>query len=142
MKPETFVLREEGDAHALYAYLKLNWRQMAAVGRPLSISASPEKTKRSVQANAFYWGVVLKQIAEQVWVEGTRQYAPKVWHEEFKDRFAPRIDHPLGGSYPMSTTDMDDEQFQTFVHEVEVFAAQELQVRFVDSRAVAPGWAA
>ena len=142
MKPEVFVLRDDDDAASLYAFLKLNRRQQATLGKPLSVVVSLEKTKRSIAANAYYWGVVLKQIAEQVWVEGTRQYAPKVWHEEFKDRFAPRIDHPLGGSYPMSTTDMDDEQFQTFVHEVEVFAAQELQVRFVDSRAVAPGWAA
>jgi hypothetical protein len=134
MKPQVFVLREEGDAHALYAYLKLNWRQQAAIGKPLSLSISPEKTKRSIQANAYYWGVTLKQISEQAW-PGDRQFKPEIWHEEFKERFAPRIDRPFGGSYPMSTTDMDDEQFQTFNREVEAFAAQELQVRFVDDRA-------
>lgn len=133
MKPEVFVLRDEGDAHALYAWLKLNWRQQAALGKPLSISASPEKTKRSIQANAYYWGVTLKQIAEQAW-PGGRQFGAEIWHEEMKERFAPRIDRPFGGSYPMSTTDMDDEQFHTFNREVEVFAAQELHVRFVDDR--------
>jgi hypothetical protein len=141
MKPQVFVLREESDAHALYAYLKLNWRQQAAIDKPLSLSISPEKTKRSIQANAYYWGVTLKQIAEQVWISG-RQFTAAVWHEEFKERFAPRIDKPFGGSYPMSTTDMTIEQFHVFNREVEVFAAQELGVQFVDSQAVPAGWAA
>jgi hypothetical protein len=134
MKPRVFVLREDRHANALWVFLKLNWRELAAAGKPLVVTVGPEKTKRSIAANAYYWGVTLKQIAEQVWIGG-RQFPADVWHEEFKERFAPRIDRPFGGSYPMSTTDMDDEQFHTFNREVEAFAAQWLHVRFVDDRA-------
>ena len=112
---------------------------MAEAGKPLAVSIGPEKTKRSIHANAFSWGVTLKQIAEQVWIGG-RQFSADVWHEEFKDRFAPRIDKPLGGSTPISSTLMTVEQFATFNREVEAFAAQELHVRFVETRASAPGW--
>ena len=141
MKPQVFVLREEKHAHALYAFLKLNWRTMATDGKPLAVTVGPEKTKRSIQANAFYWGVTLKQIAEQVWIGG-RQFSADVWHEEFKDRFAPRIDKPLGGSSALGTHDMTVEQFHVFQREVEVFAAQDLGVQFVDDQAVPVGWAA
>ena len=141
MRPQTFVLREERNAQALWAFLKLNWRDLAEAGTPLAVTAGTEKTKRSTQANAYYWGVTLKQIAEQVWIGG-RQFKADVWHEEFKERFAPRVDKPFGGSYPMSTTDMTIEQFHVFNREVEVFAAQELGVQFVDSQAIPVGWAA
>jgi len=122
MKPRVFIIREDRHAQALYAFLKLNWRSMAEANHPLSVTVGPEKTKRSLQANAYYWGVTLKQISEQGWVDG-RQFAPEVWHEEFKERFAPRIDRPFGGSYPMSTSDMTVEQFLTFTRDVEVWAS-------------------
>ena len=141
MKPQVFVLREERHAHALWQFLKLNWRELAAAGKPLAVTVGPEKTKRSIQANAYYWGVTLKQIAEQVWIGG-RQFSADVWHEEFKDRFAPRIDKPLGGSTAISSTLMTVEQFATFNREVEAFAAQELGVQFVDDQAIPSGWRA
>jgi len=141
VKPQVFVLREDRHANALWAFLKLNWRELAAQGKPLVITVGPEKTKRSVQANAYYWGVTLKQIAEQVWIGG-RQFSADVWHEDFKDRFAPRIDKPLGGSSALGTHDMTVEQFHVFQREVEVFAAQDLGVQFVDDQAVPAGWAA
>lgn len=141
MKPQVFVLREERHAHALWQFLKLNWRAMAETGKPLAVTVAPEKTKRSIQANAFYWGVTLKQIAEQVWVGG-RQFDPEVWHEEFKNRFAPRIDLPMGGSSPLGTHDMTVEQFAIFNQEVETFAAQDLGVTFTDDQAIPAGWRA
>ena len=141
MKPKMFVLREERNAQALWTFLKLNWEAMAQAGKPLSIQVGPERTKRSIQSNAYYWGVTLKQIAEQVWIGG-RQFSADCWHEEFKERFAPRIDRPMGGSSPISTTDMTVEEFHLFNREVEKFAAQELGVEFVDDLSVPSGWAA
>ena len=141
MKPRVFVLRNEVNAQALWTFLKLNWKAMAEAGKPMSISCGPEKSKRSLQANAYYWGVTMKQIAEQVWIGG-RQFSPASWHEEFKDRFAPRIDKALGGSSPISTQDMTVEQFHLFNQDVEAFAATELGVQFTDDLSVPSGWAA
>lgn len=126
-----FVLREERHAKALYAFLKNNWRAMAEAGEPLAVQIGPERMKRSNDANEYYWGAVLKQISEQAWFNG-RTYEAKVWHEVARDKFAPRIDKPFGGSYPMSTSEMRVEQFRDYTKQVEVWAAEELGVRFVE----------
>ena len=128
---KTYILREEKHAKALYDFLKANWREMAKAGKPLAVEIAPERTKRSVAANAYYWGVTLKAISDQCW-EGGRQFPPEAWHEFFKEKFAPRIDVPGGGSKPISTTDMSTEEFQEFVTNVEVYAGEELHVRFTE----------
>jgi hypothetical protein len=48
----------------------------------------------------------------------------------------------LGKRCPWCGHDMTVEQFHVFQREVEVFAAQDLGVQFVDDQAVPAGWAA
>ena len=76
---KVFVLREDRNAQALYAWLKQNWRAMAAAGKPLVVELKPEKTRRSLDQNARYWALVA-QVAEQASVGG-RQYSAEAWHE-------------------------------------------------------------
>lgn len=59
-----FILREESNAKALYAYLKANWQAMAAQDKPLAVNVSQHKDKRHNQQNRLYWSY-LKQIATQ-----------------------------------------------------------------------------
>lgn len=131
LKPQTFTLREDKHAQALFAFLKNNRKACADNGKPLVVTVAMETHKRSLGANAYYWGVTLRQIAEQAWIEG-RTFPARAWHEHMRDLFAPRLDSPFGKSYPMSTTDMNEEQFSTYVRDVETFAMEQLGVRFLD----------
>ncbi|BDU76276.1 hypothetical protein [Mesoterricola sediminis] len=133
MKPRTWVLDGEKATASLWQFLKANAKAMALEGKPLTCTVAPYRSKRSIQANAYYWGVTLKQISEQAWVEN-RQFTPEVWHEYFKDTFAPRMDKPFGGSFALGTHDMSVEEFHAFTCEVERFAAQHLGVVFIEER--------
>lgn len=72
-----FILREESNAKALYAYLKANWRAMAANDTPFVAIIEEYKAKRHNQQNRLYWSY-LKQIATQAMVEG-KQYSDDCW---------------------------------------------------------------
>lgn len=123
----TFVLRNDDNAKALYAFLKHNWRAMAEANKPLAVTISEHKERRSTAANARYWALV-SAISEQAWIGG-KQYAPETWHEFLKDSFAPKEDSP-GGLKPMSTARMDVEQFSAYSLAVELYAMNEHNIEF------------
>jgi len=125
-----FILREERNAAALYAFLKANWKACAAQGKPLAIQIGPEKAKRNLEQNRRYHAMV-RQIEEQVWVEG-RQFSSDAWHETIKRKFIGLIDLPGGGTIGQSTTTLSVGEFAEFMTRVEVWAAQELGVCFVE----------
>ena len=125
-----YILREDRNAQALYAFLKANWRACAEQGKPLAVEIKPEKTKRSLEQNAFYWKL-LGQVAEQAWYGG-RQFRAEDWHEQFRDLLLPRVDLPMGKSIPVSTTTLSVGEFTEYVNRVEAFAAQELGVQFLE----------
>lgn len=114
----------------LMAFLALNWEAAVLSGKPLAVEIGPEKRKRSVQANRYYWDL-LNQISEQAWVEG-RQYASEVWHECAKRRFLGLVDLPGGGHMAQSTTDLSVPEFAEYVQKVEVWAASELGVTLTE----------
>lgn len=124
---KTFVLRNDGNAAALYAFLKRNWRAMAAAEKPLAVTITEHKERRSTAMNARYWAL-LTAVAEQVWIDG-KQFAPETWHEHFKDAFGPKEDSP-SGLKAMSTSRMDVEQFSAYMLGVELHAMNEFNVEF------------
>jgi hypothetical protein len=123
----TFILRAPEHAKAMVAYVKANAGPQAAAKRPLVVTVAEYKEKRSSEANARYWAL-LGEIAEQVQVNG-KWYSKDVWHEHFKDLFAPKEDGP-GRLLPISTTQMNAEQFNQYMTQVESHAARELGVEF------------
>jgi hypothetical protein len=125
----TFVLRTEGNAASLYAFLKQNWRAMADAGKPLGVTVTEHKERRSLDQNKRYWAL-LTTISEQVWIEG-RKYDPEVWHEHMRDSFAPKEERPGGGLIAMSTARMDVEQFSKYMLDVEINAVTEYGVEFL-----------
>lgn len=125
---KTFVLRNDGNAAALYAFLKHNWRALAEAGKPLAVTVSEHKERRSTAMNARYWAL-LTAVAEQVWIGG-KQFAPETWHEHMRESFAPKEDAPSGGLIAMSTSRMDVEQFSAYMLAVELYAISEHQVEF------------
>lgn len=124
----TFVLRTEGNAAALHTFLKQNAKAMAEAGKPLAVTVSEHRERRSRDQNKRYWAL-LTAIHEQVWVGG-RQFDPEVWHEHMREAFAPKEESPSGGLIAMSTARMDVEQFSAYMLAVELHAMTEFNVEF------------
>lgn len=122
-----FVLRAPEHAHSLIAFLKANAGPQAASGKPLAVSVDEYAAKRSTSANARYWAL-LEDIAEQAVVDGKR-FSREVWHEWFKDRYAPKQEGP-SGLMAMSTGQMSKEDFARYTTQIEVYAVQTLGVEF------------
>ena len=102
--------------------------QNAVDGMEVEIRAKGKK--RSKASNRFYWRM-LNQIAEDAWLEG-RRYAANVWHHFYRMRFLGVIDGPCGTSFPISTSDLEQNEFNEYVRKVEVHAASELFISFTD----------
>jgi hypothetical protein len=124
---KTFVLRAPEHAHALIAFLKANAGAQVAAGKPLVVTVAEHKQKRSTEQNARYWAL-LSEIAEQVQVNG-KWFSRDVWHEWAKEQYAPKIEGP-SGLLPVSTSQMNTEQFNQYMTQIESHAAQELGVEF------------
>ena len=127
-----FILREESNAKALYAYLKANWRAMAANNTPFVAIVEEYKAKRHNQQNRLYWSY-LKQIATQAMVDG-KQYSDECWHEHFKGEFLGYVDLPNGRKMAESTTKLNVTDFASYVNKVEAYAVTELGVIFEENQ--------
>ncbi|RKP56393.1 hypothetical protein [Pararobbsia silviterrae] len=131
---KTFVLRNDTNAHSLWDLLKAHWRDMAAAGKPLAVTVSEHKAKRTSAQHKRYFALV-QAISEQAWIkpEGSdiaRQFDVDIWHEHLKDLFAPREEGPGGRLVAMSTTRMSVEEHSRFTQDIEVYAVTELKVEF------------
>jgi len=127
---KTFILREDRNAQALWAFLKSNWKASAEAGKPLQITIGPEKTSRSLQQNKRYWAI-LRTIQDTGWIHG-KQFTQDAWHEYLKRQFIGCIDLPNGQVVGMSTAKLTVEEFQTYMEQVEAFAATELGIELLE----------
>ena len=88
--------------------------------------ACGRRKTRSTPANARYW-LLLHLIAEKIRPEG-KPYSAETWHEWFKQRFlgADEIELPNGRTFmrQRSTTNLDVEQFATYMDTVEHWAGE------------------
>lgn len=125
---KTITLRGESNAQQLWAFLKQNWRAMADAGKPLAVSITEAKSKRSTSQNARYWALVT-EIADQAWIDG-KQFSKEAWHELLARQFGvcKEVTLPTGEIVLVreSTGDMDVQTFGAYMTKIEVFAAQEL----------------
>lgn len=125
---KTIVLRGDTQAQSLWAFLKQNWRAMADAGKPLAVSITEAKSKRSSDQNRRYWALIT-EVAEQAWVDG-KQFSKDAWHELLARKFGvcKEITLPDGEIVLVreSTGDMDVATFTAYMTRIEVFAAQEL----------------
>ncbi|HKT98609.1 MAG TPA: recombination protein NinB [Paraburkholderia sp.] len=122
-----FVLRAPEHGKAMVEYVKKVAGPAAASGRPVVVTITEYKEKRSNDQNARYWAL-LNEIAEQVSVSG-KWFSNDTWHEHFKGLFAPKTDGPAG-LIAISTTQMSVEEFARYMTQIESYAARELGVEF------------
>jgi replication-associated recombination protein RarA len=60
----------------------------APVGQNIEIVIREVKKQRSIEQQALMFAGPLKDISEQVWVQG-RQYSVEAWHEYYKQEYLP-----------------------------------------------------
>lgn len=126
-----WVLRDSQIVHRAIAAIHAQWAKAQDSGKPLELNLNPENVKRSSAANRYYWDI-LRQISEQAWHVQGAKYSTEAWHEFAKREFLGVIDLPNGGQMGESTSGLNTKEFAEYVQELEVWAATELNVRFIE----------
>jgi hypothetical protein len=121
-----FILRQESHRRQLEGFIGANWKVCADNGKPLSVTVTEHKAKRSLDQNSLYWRR-LSEIAEQAWIDG-RQYDRDAWHHYMGSQFLPMRETPGGELVPVSTTTLDVADFTEYLNKIEAFVATELGV--------------
>ena len=128
----TIVLRNDTFAEALWVLLKNNWRAMAAAGKPLAVTISDYKAKRTSAQNARLHPI-LEEIAEQAWLRG-RRFDMEMWKEHYRRKFigTEEVEYPDGRREErgISTTTLDVAEFSDFMDKIQADATSELGVVF------------
>lgn len=130
-----FILRDGGVWSALVAFVKSNAAAFVERGTPLRVIITEEEMDRlDVQIN-FYFGVVVKTISEQAWIQGS-QFSKDAWHQELAKMFLPtkEIITPSGEIIlkrsSVARGQISLKKMTKFIKEVEAYAATELGVCF------------
>lgn len=128
-----YTLRDNSVWQTIVALVKANAPSFASKGEPLRIIVTSEERKRNSQANRFYWGAVLAQIAEQAWVNG-QQYTPDTWHEYYARKFGVCEDVTLPTGEVIvrrkSTSTMSEREFSEYTTKIQADASANLGVEF------------
>lgn len=128
-----FTLKSPGIWPTVLAFIKANAAACAERGTPIRLIVTSEERRRTAEQNAYYFGVVLRDIAEQAWVNGER-FGTAAWHEHFAEQFAPReeIRLPSGRlvTRRKSTKDFTVAEFGEYLTKVQASAANDFAVTF------------
>ena len=128
-----FTLKSPGIWPTVLAFIKANAAACAEKGTPIRLIVTSEERRRTKEQNAYYFGVVLRDIAEQAWVDG-QQYSQAAWHEHMAEEFAPREEMrlPDGRLHQRrkSTSEFTVREFSEFLAKVQASAANEFGVTF------------
>jgi hypothetical protein len=130
-----FVISTPSVASILWRFLKLNASVFASKGTPLRVIVTEEEMDRLDEQIAYYFGVTVKTIAEQVWING-RQFDKDAWHEELAKKFLPTRELLLpDGEIILKRSSIARgkislKKMTAYIQEVEAYAASELGVEF------------
>lgn len=118
---------------ACQQFVNMNWEAFKGGNNPLRVIVTTAEEKRRDRQNKYYFGGVIKQIAEQALING-QQYSQDAWHEYYADKFAPHMEISLPNgesrSIRKSTTKMTVKEFAEYTEQVTAHAASELGVIF------------
>ena len=128
-----FQLRSPSIWTNVLAFVKANAKACLEKGEPLRVIVTSDERKRNAEQNRFYWGVALRDISEQAWIDG-KQFDKDAWHEYFSRKFGVCEDLTLPDGETImrrkSTTQMTVGEFSTYVNQVQAWAANHLGVEF------------
>ena len=116
-----YTIRHKDQISPPFEYAK---RLLQETSKPIIITVSKQKRQRSIQANRYYWGVVLKIIGDEL------GYFPEDTHKIFATMFLKEVfkvgDQSIE-SYK-STTKLSTVQFEEYLSNIRMFASSELGI--------------
>ncbi|WP_124076726.1 recombination protein NinB [Burkholderia gladioli] len=128
-----FVIRNGGIWSNVVAFVRANAKVFADRGEPLRVIVTAEERQRNAAQNRFYWGAILRSIAEQAWVDG-RQFDKDAWHEYFARLYGVSDELTLPDGEIIlrrkSTSQMSVGEFSTYLNQIQAYAANNLGVEF------------
>ncbi len=113
-------------------------QELIARGKRARIVSQEDEDDRSVKANRYYWGVVLKEISEQASINGQR-WSQDAFHELFKRQFLgfEIKKYTVAGRKKKqvirrlrSTTDLSVKRFAEYIEKIQAMAVTDLGVQF------------
>ena len=133
-----YTLRTPNEWKALCEFVRNHAKPANDSGRPLRLIVTDEEADRLDEQIAFYFGVIVKSVCEQSWIEDSngrrRQYSKEVWHELFSQKFLPprEIELPTGQTVlkrqSIARGKIGVGAMARFTKEVEAYVTQELGV--------------
>ena len=131
-----FVLNGPAVWQLVKELIKEHARAFIDRGTPLRLVITTEERRRSTESNGFYWGVVLRDISEQAWVND-QQFKADTWHEYYANLYCPRteVTLPTGEIFSRrkSTSEMTQKEFSDYVARVQANAATDHSVTFEET---------
>ncbi|WP_186177752.1 recombination protein NinB [Burkholderia gladioli] len=128
-----FVIRNSSIWSNVVAFVRANAKVFADRGEPLRVIVTAEERQRNAAQNRFYWGAILRSIAEQAWVDG-RQFDKDAWHEYFARLYGVSDELTLPDGEIIlrrkSTSQMSVGEFSTYLNQIQAYAANTLGVEF------------
>ncbi|WP_313818738.1 recombination protein NinB [Cupriavidus sp.] len=128
-----FVLKSPGIWPTVLAFIKANATACAEKGTPNRLIVTADERRRTNESNRYYWGVVLRDVAEPAWVDG-RQYDKDTWHEYFADLYGVKTEKQLPDGRLLlvrkSTSDYSVGEFSDYLTLVQAHAANDFGVSF------------
>ena len=97
-------------------------------GSKVSITIKKFTRRRSVSQNAYYWGIIIEILRDHI------GYDPDQMHEALKWKFL-QIRHSKLPSV-RSTASMSTVEFSTYIDDIKMWAASELEIMIPDPNQV------
>lgn len=130
-----FVLHSDAEAWQLFEFLKQRGELKEKRGKVFQVVVSEHAPTRRLDQNAKMWVGYLQPTSQQV---KSPRLSPKGWHWVFKEMFLPEVCASGVHKYKylkngdreltMSTGDLNEDEFDVYVHEVGAYVSTELGV--------------
>lgn len=91
-------------------------------GKQVELVIKEVKHQRSPNQNAYYWGVVIKMIAEHAGYNATKNDYEQV-HDTIRTMFLKRNDGFLGKERVLSTADLNTLEFEQYLAQIRQWAS-------------------
>lgn len=105
------------------------------MGYPVAVTFEPAKSSRSLEQNARYWALLTEISQQAPSAMAGEWHSPEVWHEYCAKRFLGMEAGPFGHGVRKRTSKLKIHEFAEYMTEIEAWAADELGVRFSETRA-------
>lgn len=90
-------------------------------GKRVQLVLKKYKTKRSIEQNKYYWGVIIKILSEEL------GYFPEEIHDACRFKFLRVSGRVL--SIARSTTELTTIEFEIYQEQIRIWALTELQIK-------------